>query len=165
MLISNSAINSRHLQRSRIHVMAQKSMLRFWQGENYFELEVSPEEDKGVQSYRDAYVSVEVCSNGFRGHNDLWVLSESLRSFCRALVALEVSRRGAAELVSISPNELDVKVHSITSRGHVAISGKTGYLVQHESDGFWHSVEFGFEFDPSQLVSATELPWVLRYAA
>lgn len=65
--------------------MAQKSMLRFWEGENYFELEVSPEEDKGLQSYGDAYVTVEICSNGFRGQNDLWVSVESLRSFCRAL--------------------------------------------------------------------------------
>jgi hypothetical protein len=56
-------------------------------------------------------------------------------------------------------------VHSVTSRGHIAVSGKTGYLIQHESGGFWHSVEFGFEFDPSQLASATKLAWVSRYAA
>ena len=91
--------------------------------------------------------------------------AESLRGFCRASVALEASRRGTAELESISPDELHLKVHSITSRGHVAVSGKTGYLIQHDSGGFWHSVEFGFEFDPSQLASATKLPWVSRYAA
>ena len=146
-------------------VMPQESMLRFWQGENYFELEVAPEEDASLQSYGDAYVTVEVSSNGFRGHNDLWVSAESLRGFCRALVALEASRRGAAELESISPDELRLKVHSVTSRGHVAVSGKTGHLIQHESGGFWHSVEFGFEIDPSQLASATKLPWVARYAA
>ena len=146
-------------------VMPQESMLRFWQGENYFELEVAPEEDVSLQSYGDAYVTVEVSSNGFRGHNDLWVSAEGLRGFCRALVALEASRRGTAELESISPDELRLKVHSVTSRGHVAVSGKTGYLIQHESGGFWHSVEFGFEFDPSQLASATKLSWVARYAA
>ena len=140
-------------------------MLRFWEGENYLELEVLPEEDTSLQSYGDAYVTVEVSSNGFRGHNDLWVSSESLRGFCRALVALEASRRGEAELESISPDELHLKVHSISSRGHVAVSGKTGYLIQHESGGFWHAVEFGFEFDPSQLASAVKLPWVARYAA
>ena len=140
-------------------------MLRFWQGENYFKLEVLPEENESLQSYGDAYVTVAISSNGYRGHNDLWVSAGSLRSFCRALVALEASRRGAAELESISPDELTLKVHSVTSRGHVAVSGKTGYLVQHESGGFWHSVEFGFEFDPSQLASAAKLPWVSRYAA
>ena len=146
-------------------VMPHKSMLRFWQGENHFELAVSPEEDASLQSYGDAYVTVEVRSSSFRGHNDLWVSGESLRGFCRALVALEASRRGAAELESISPDELRLKVHSVSSRGHVAVSGKTGYLIQHESGGFWHSVEFGFEFDPSQLSTATMLPWVSRYAA
>jgi hypothetical protein len=140
-------------------------MLRFWQGENYLELDASPEEDASLQSYGDAYVTVAVCSNGFRGHNDLWVSGESLRRFCRALVALEASRRGAAELESISPDELHLKVHSVTSRGHVAVSGRTGYLVQHESGGFWHAVEFGFEFDASQLASAVKLPWVSRHAA
>ena len=146
-------------------VMPHKSMLRFWQGKNYFELAVSPEEDASLQSYGDAYVTVAVSSNGFRGHNDLWVSAESLRGFCRELVVLEASRRGAAELESVSPDELRLKIRSVTSRGHIAVSGKTGYLIQHESGGFWHSVEFGFEFDPSQLASAAVLPWVSRYAA
>lgn len=140
-------------------------MLRFWQGEDYFELEISLAESTGSPGYGDAYVTVEVCSNGFRGHNDLWVLSASLRVFCRALVALEASRQGVAELESVSPDELHIKVRSITSRGHIAVSGKTGYSVQHEGGGFWHAVEFGFEFDPSQLASAIKLPWVSRYAA
>ena len=70
-----------------------------------------------------------------------------------------------AELESISPGELHVRVHSVTSRGQVAVSGKTGYPIQHESCGFWHAVEFGFEFDPSQLAAATKLAWVTRYAA
>lgn len=144
--------------------MPLKCMLRFWEGEDFFELDVTPEEDAGLQSYGDAYVTVEVNSKGFRGHNDLWVSAESLRGFCRSLVTLEASRRGVAELESISPGELHVKVHSVTSRGHVAVSGKTGYLVRHEGGGFWHAVEFGFEFDPSQLTSATRLAWVRRYA-
>ncbi|MBC7910942.1 MAG: hypothetical protein H7Y30_10610 [Pyrinomonadaceae bacterium] len=140
-------------------------MLRFSEGENYFELEVSPEEDANLPSFDDAHVTVEVCSNGFRGHNDLWVSSNSLHDFCRALVALEVSRQGMAQLESISPGELQVNVHSVTSRGHIAVSGKMGYLVQHENGSFWHAVEFGFEFDPSQLASAVKLPWVSRYVA
>ncbi len=145
--------------------MPQKNMLRFWQDDNDFELEVTPEESASLPSYGDAYVTVEVSSNGFRGHNDLWVSSESLRTFCRALVALEVSRRGVAELESISPGELHIKIHSVTSLGHVAVSGKTGYLAQHAEGSFWHGVEFGFAFDPSQLASATKLSWVSQYAA
>ena len=57
-------------------------MLRFWEGEDYFEMDVTPEEDAGLQSYGDAYVTVEVNSSGFRGHNDVWVSAESLRGFC-----------------------------------------------------------------------------------
>lgn len=140
-------------------------MLRFWQDDNYFELEIMSEESASLPGYGDAYVKVKVSSNGFRGHNDLWVSSESLRTFCRALVVLEVSRQGLAELESISPGELYIKIHSITSLGHVAVMGKIGYLVQDGEGRFWHVVEFGFAFDPSQLATAAKLPWVSRYAA
>ncbi|HEY8560879.1 MAG TPA: hypothetical protein VIL74_10945 [Pyrinomonadaceae bacterium] len=129
------------------------------------EIEVSPEEDPTLQSYRDAYVSIEVCSNRFTGHNDLWVHRNSLRAFCRSLMALEASRRGKAELESMSPDELYLKVYSVDSVGHVAVSGKTGYWIQNDNAGFWHGIEFGFTFDPSNLHSATKLPWILRYAA
>jgi hypothetical protein len=99
---------------------------------------------------------------GFTGHNDLWVSSTILREFCSALIALERDRRGRAELTSISPNELQVVVRSIDSRGHMSVEGSTGYHVQREGRLVWHAVHFGFEFDPSQLVRAAATAWARK---
>jgi hypothetical protein len=139
------------------------NLLRFCEGDNYVEITIALEEDASLQSHGDAYLTIEVNSNGFRGHNDLWVFAKSLECFCKELISLENNRAGNAELESISPNELHIKVHSINSRGHMAISGKTGYLIPQENKSFWHNIEFGFEFDPSQLVLATKIWWVAKH--
>lgn len=105
----------------------------------------------------DAYLMIRVSSAGFTGRNDLWVLGSALRSFCHALVALERTRCGEAVLESISPNELRLLVRSVDLRGHMLVEGVTGYQVQHENSQTWHSVQFGFEFDPSQLLGAVSV--------
>ncbi|TLS69221.1 hypothetical protein FEF65_01695 [Mariprofundus erugo] len=130
-------------------------------GNNYLELEVSLEEDETLPSYGDAYVIISVNSNGFSGKNDLWVSAEGLQEFCASLVKLEKERIGEATLSSISPGELDLKIYSVDSLGHLAVAGTTGYEVTN----MHHSLTFGFEFEGSQLVKAVALPWVKRNAA
>ena len=130
-------------------------------GANFLELAVFLEEDESLPSKGDAYVVISVNSNGFSGKNDLWVAAEEFQKFCAALVKLEEERKGEATLTSISPGVLDLKFHSIDSLGHFAVTGTTG----HEIDNMQHSVTFGFEFDPAQLVKAVATPWVKQYAA
>ena len=137
-------------------------MVKFHDHKNFVEIAIANQEDGDLQSGGDAYVTVEISSNGFSGHNDLWVSSDSIKSFCRNLVRLEAKRTGKAILESISPGELHIKVFSTTSRGHMGIEGTTGYSIQNENSRFNHSVSFGFEFDPSQLVEAVKADWVKR---
>lgn len=113
-------------------------------------------EEEDAQSKGDVYLSIKIESNGFKGHNDLWVLGEEFELFIKNLILLEEKRKGEATLASISPNELKLKLHSITNRGHIVISGKTGYTILKGETSFWHSIEFGFEFDPSQLKEEIE---------
>jgi hypothetical protein len=127
-------------------------------GDNFIELEVSLEEDDSLPSKGDAYAMISVNSNGFSGKNDLWVMAEVLQAFCIALIKLEKERKGEAILTSISPGELFVKIYSIDSLGHMAVSGTTGYQI----DNMQHSVTFGFQFDPSQLIKVVADPWVRR---
>lgn len=54
----------------------------------------------------------------------------------------------------MSPNELILELKFIDSAGHIGIFGKIGKHVQSERSLIFHSLEFGFEFDPSQLISA-----------
>jgi hypothetical protein len=130
-------------------------------GNNFLELEVSLEEDNTLPSYGDAYITISVHSNGFSGKNDLWVGAEEFQEFCTSLVKLEKERKGEATLNSISPGKLSLKIYSVDSLGHLAISGTTGYEVAN----IQHSLTFGFEFEPSQLVKAVASPWVKQNAA
>lgn len=78
---------------------------------------------------------------------------------------LEHSLRGEARLVSMSPDELELRVFAASSRGHLAVHGTTGQLVQGENQVCWHSVSFGFEFELGQLSAAIAEPWVQRHLA
>jgi hypothetical protein len=140
------------------------SILRLQNIDDYFEMEVAIEEDHTLPNHGDAYITIKIQSHGFSGHNDLWVTGDEFASFCRSVVALEKSLSGEAVLKSISPNELRLCIRSISSRGHLAVEGETGYQIQGENGSFWHSVSFGIEFEPSQLSEAVKLPWVQRYA-
>jgi len=118
---------------------------------NKVEIDVKIEEDE-IPFKGDVYLSVQVESNGFICHNELWIFKEEFDSFVQALIELEEKRKGEAVLTSISPNELELKVHSVTNRGHIAIVGKTGLRVFDQEKSFQHSLEFGFQFDASQLL-------------
>ncbi len=135
-------------------------MLRFENQEDFVELDLAEQETADLPSKGDAYVTVRVSAAGFAGHNDLWVLAPALHSFCQGLVSLERDRRGEAVLESVISKELRIVVHSVDSCGHMAVEGSTGYHVQREHCRPWHSVAFGFEFDPSQLVRALGVGWV-----
>jgi hypothetical protein len=139
-------------------------MLRFANNKDFVEMDISMQESADLPSQGDAYLTIQVSSARFAGHNDLWVTASALRLFCQSLIALERQRLGKAELESISPNELRIVVRSVDSCGHMAVEGVTGYEVKRENSRSWHSVAFGFEFDPSQLLSATRTDWVRRNA-
>lgn len=139
------------------------NMLRLSNGKNLFEMDVQIEQDDSLQSCGEAYLTIYVMSEGFSGHNDLWVTGKQIEQFCKGLVTLERTLTGVTELASISPNELYLQILSVTSRGNVAVKGQCGYEVQGENESFWHSVAFGFEFEPSQLTAAVKLPWVRKY--
>jgi hypothetical protein len=139
-------------------------MLRFDNLDSFVEIDLATHETADLPARGDAYLKIRALSEGFAGHNDLWVLADAFRSFCQSLVALERDRRGEAILESISPEELRLVVRSVDSRGHMAVEGVTGYEVQRENSRPWHSVAFGFEFDPSQLVRAVSVEWVRRNA-
>lgn len=140
------------------------AMLRFNSQEDFAEIDLATQESAELASRGDAYLTMRVSSAGFAGQNDLWVLAAVLRSFCQSLVALERDRCGEAVLESISPGELRIVVRAVDSRGHMALEGSTGYEVQRENSRHWHSVAFGFEFDPAQLVRAVSVDWVRRIA-
>jgi hypothetical protein len=135
-------------------------VIRFECHNDFLEVDLASQEDAELPSRGDAYLTIRVSSAGFAGHNDLWVSGVSLRAFCSALTALERSRRGEATIESIEPSEFKLTVCSVNSRGHMAMTGETGYHVQGENRQYWHAVDFGFEFDSSRLGAAISVKWV-----
>lgn len=137
-------------------------MIRFSNNKDILELGLAIQEEDNLPSQGDLYLTVAVRSNGYMGQNDLWVQYRSFRSFCAALADLERNRHGEAILESASPDELKIRVHSVDSCGHMAVEGLTGYDVQREHSRFRHTVQFGFEFEPSQLLENLKVDWVKR---
>lgn len=109
----------------------------------------------------DALLGVRMQSSDFTGSTEVWVLREQLHQFCACLIALNGSLRGEASLESISPKELELKVLSVSSRGHIAIEGKVGRYAYGPERMYWHSAAFGFEFEQTQLAQAVRVPWVV----
>jgi len=138
--------------------------MKIQDGDNYLELAVNLEADETLPSYGDAYILLKVSSNGYCGKNDLWVHYSDLKKFCKDIIDLEKYRKGEAVLSSMSPGELELRVFSSNSRGHMAVSGTTGYTVMGNEASFKHSVTFGFAFEPSQLVTLCQQEWIYKNA-
>ncbi len=141
------------------------ALLRFESQDAFIQIDLASQERTESPARGDARLSVRVSSGGFAGQTDTWVLEDRLRRFCAALAALERDRQGEAALSSCSPGELDLRLHSIDCRGHMAVEGSVGIHVRRGNWRHWHAVHFGFEFDPSQPAKAVSTEWVKRNAA
>jgi hypothetical protein len=140
-------------------------MIIFKNKNNYLKIDLlSLEDDKTLPSYEDARIMISVSSNEFFGKNASWVSAKSFKEFCSNLIALEKNRFGEAALKSMSQDELDLKIFSIDSLGHIGIKGLIGHNIFSENISFHHCIKFGFEFDPSQLITAVKESWVKQYA-
>jgi hypothetical protein len=136
-------------------------MITFNNKNNYLEIDLlSLEDDKSLPSYGDARLMISVSSNKFSGENAFWVSARAFKEFCANLIALEKNRLGEATLESISKDELELKIFSVDSLGHIGIKGLIGHNIFSENISFHHCVKFGFEFDPSQLITAVKERWV-----
>jgi len=112
----------------------------------------------------DAYVTVKIDSRGYSGENDLHVLAGVFKKFCTDILELQKTLKGKAVLESVSPGELSIEIQPDGDLGHMVVHGRCGYHVQTARHANWHSVEFGFEFDPQQLDKAIKVGWVKKYA-
>jgi hypothetical protein len=137
------------------------------EGENEIEIVAVDHVPRHLPMHGDVELSVAVSSNKFAGQGFAWVEGSSLARFLDELRLLENRRQGSATLEGMSPDEFRLQIWSVDRRGHVAIGGM---IVQQIFKGeaaapYRHSLEFGFEFDPTALpkvlaglVELAELP-------
>lgn len=116
-------------------------------------IEVSPDV-RGVHIGGDVRISVRARLKEFSGAADAWILRETWRDFLAQLTQLERERTGDAQLASISPGELRLRIFALDRAGHMAAEGEltASFLASHEPR--LTSLKFGaIEFDPSALPS------------
>jgi len=138
-------------------------VLRFGAQDPQIEIRAAIERDRALPSLGDARLSIQVRSSGFAGHNDLWVRREGLVAFAAALAQLDRLLAGEARLSSISPEELELTVRAVSSRGHLAVEGRLGHRLQGDNAWFLHAVAFGFEIAPAQVSAALRDSWLNEY--
>jgi hypothetical protein len=134
-------------------------MLRFHDQGDFIEIDVVDRESSPLYD-GDVYLTIRVVSGGFSGHNDLWVDRDAFQRFCHELLDLELRRKGEALLEGIDPRELTVRVRAIDSRGSMTVEGTVGFPIQRAVTCPFHCVQFGIEFDPTQLNRIPEILWV-----
>src|SRR5262245_17726742 len=106
----------------------------------------------GLLSTGDVELSVEVSSQQFSGQGFAWIAAPALAAFLGQLRELERRRQGEATVEGLSPGEFQLRIRSVNRRGHVAVEGLvTKHVHQGEGGPYRHTVEFGFEFDPTLL--------------
>jgi hypothetical protein len=106
----------------------------------------------------DLCLHVRLTSEGFSGENpDVWISAEAARRFADDLAALERDRRGQAELRSMSPEELLLRVAVIDRAGHIGITGHLGrYQFPRGTAAVLQQLTFDLDFDAGLLRSLSE---------
>lgn len=119
---------------------------------NWIEIEVVDCVSAKLPTPGDVEVSLAVSSGNFAGQGFAWIEAAALSSFVGQLRELETRRQGSAELERMSSGEFRLRIWSINRRGHMAIAGRIAKQIHKgEAGPYLHSVEFGFEFDPTLL--------------
>lgn len=108
----------------------------------------------GVQGEGEARFEVKVKAGGFEGRNEkVWTAREEIERFPQSLRQLADSRRGSAELRSMSPDDFIFVVRLVDTSGHIVIEGQVArhYYVATKTVSRTNSIQFSIDFDPSRL--------------
>ena len=114
-------------------------------------LTLAPDVEQG--GFDDVHLVAEVFTGGFVGRNaSVWASRPVWDAFLGNLHALARTRSGEARLISMSPADLEIRVHVYDRAGHVRVNGHVG------DDVIWSDltevarVPFRIEVDPSTIV-------------
>jgi hypothetical protein len=117
--------------------------MRIVSGPNTLLLEITEVVPPTLPTPGDACLTAEVSTGAFSGRGSSWVEAPALDAFLSSLRSLDHTRKGEAQIESMSPGELRLRIYSVDSLGHFALSGR---IAERNS-----AVEFHFELDPSYL--------------
>lgn len=115
-------------------------------------LSVAPATDRNGEAV-SLKLRIEVQLHGFSAQCEAWVERLAVGDFATALKRIEESRRGDALLQGEDPEDLELKVSSLDSVGHMLLEFKVTRLTVVGDKGRPLSIQLtgGFELDPSLL--------------
>jgi len=115
---------------------------------SYFSIEVA-----GVETmFPSLHLSVEVSDEGFAGLNgEVWVDNENLKKFVADLQNCERTRNGAARLVSLIPDDLELSVEKLDGWGHFVLRYKISKVSRSPIGLLATSVGGAFNLDSGLL--------------
>jgi hypothetical protein len=102
--------------------------------------------------YYEAMFDVRVSSGGFTGAYSAHFDEGPIRDFVEQLKQLECTRRGQADIDSMSPGELKFAVGARNEMGHIGIWGQMArWSFDQFGKGFEQRLLFGFTFERPRL--------------
>lgn len=127
------------------------------QNDDFVELtvgEVVPADRPGAGDVR---ATLDVACEGFTGRTDqVWIERDELAGFLAELRDLAQTGQGAAELTSMSPGELRLRVFALDQAGHLAVEGEIARLTYR--DPALREMRLGFSFG----LASEQLPGIVR---
>ena len=120
------------------------------EGDNCVTIEVVERVPSHLPTAGDIELSLKVNSEKFSGQSIVWIGSPDFATFLVQLRQLEAKRQGEAVIEGLSPENIRFRLRAIDRRGHMAVDGMIAKLA-HMGNPYRHSMEFGFEFDPTLL--------------
>ncbi len=103
--------------------------------------------------YPSIEVEVEARTRGFGGHAPVWLATDAVAAFAEALNELERTRKGAAQLESMSPGALRLTLSSMDASGHLMLQFtlKRSVLVGDRPRTAHTELSGAFELEPRSL--------------
>jgi len=110
---------------------------------NFIDIDVIERISACLPTPGNLLLNIVVQSHGFSGQGQAWIDNPSLRYFIAQLKHLKANREGSAEIASILPGQLWLRISVIDSFGNTELTGRLSQLE--------HTLEFSFGFCPSNL--------------
>lgn len=106
-----------------------------------------------VSENNDTRLNLILQSGPYSASQQFWIHGNAMEQFIADLIQFEETRTGKVCLESMSPGELELTFERVSSAGRTSISGMLSNM-RFEKTPSRNKLNFGFDFDPSQLIEA-----------
>lgn len=129
--------------------------MRFTDGDDVLSIDAAefPSGFHGSEIDPDVLLNVKVQLRGYMAADQMWVEAGDWCEFVRQFTELERTRRGEAELLGGSPDELRLRFYVYSATGQAAVEGhlaRRGPTEEHQHV----RLEFAMRFYPDMLRAA-----------